>query len=143
MCQEQTSGPQLDGMISANATPSEHVRFQSQRAWSNNRKEMQMDRRIILTGAAATAAGLALPWGAAHAQQAGNIYRIGVLVNRSSPGPETDTLRAGLTQLGYTEGINVVYEVRPAEGQLDRLPGFAAELVSKGVDVIVTYGGPP
>ena len=102
-----------------------------------------MDRRRILTGAAASAAGLALSRGMVHAQQTGKVYRIGVLVNRSSPGPETDTLRAGLAQLGYTEGTNVVYEVRPAEGQLDRLPGFAAELVGKGVDVIVSYGGPP
>jgi putative ABC transport system substrate-binding protein len=78
-----------------------------------------------------------------HAQQAGKIYRVGVLLNRRSPGPETETLRSGLTQLGYVEGTNVVYEVRAAEGQLDRLPGFAAELVSKGVDVIVSYGGPP
>jgi putative ABC transport system substrate-binding protein len=78
-----------------------------------------------------------------HAQQAGNIYRVGVLLNRRSPGPETETLRTGLTQLGYVEGTNVVYEVRAAEGQLDRLPGFAAELVSNGVDIIVTYGGPP
>lgn len=90
-----------------------------------------MDRRAILTGAAASVAGLALPRRTSHAQQAGKIYRIGVLVNRRSPGPETETLRTGLTQLGYVEGVNVAYEVRAAEGQLDRLPGFAAELVSK------------
>src|SRR3954465_2599853 len=102
-----------------------------------------MDRRIIITGAAASAVALVLPRGMSHAQQAGKIYRIGVLLNRKNPSPETETLRTGLTQLGYTEGTNVVYEVRPAEGQLDRLPGFAAELVSMGVDVIVTYGGPP
>jgi putative ABC transport system substrate-binding protein len=102
-----------------------------------------MDRRTILTGAAASAAGLALSLGASHAQQTGRAYRLGVLVNRRSPGPETDTLRTGLTQLGYAEGTNVVYEVRAAEGQLDRLPGFAAELVSMGVDVIASYGGPP
>ena len=102
-----------------------------------------MDRRTILTRAAATAAGLALTRGVSHAQQAGKIYRVGVLLNRRSPGPETETLRTGLTQLGYVEGTNVVYEVRAAEGQLDRLPGFAAELVSNGVDIIVTYGGPP
>ena len=101
-----------------------------------------MDRRTILTGAAASVAGLALLRGVSHAQQAGKIYRIGVLLNRKNPSPETETLRTGLTQLGYTEGTNVIYEVRPAEGQLDRLPGFAAELVSKGVDVIVSYGGP-
>jgi putative tryptophan/tyrosine transport system substrate-binding protein len=102
-----------------------------------------MDRRRILTGAAATVTGLALGCGVSRAQQASKIYRIGVLLNRKNPSPETDALRAGLTQLGYVEGTNVVYEVRPAEGQLDRLPGFAAELVSKGVDIIVSYGGPP
>jgi len=79
-----------------------------------------MDRRTILTGAAASAAGLALPRGVSHAQQAGKIYRIGVLLNRNNPSPETETLRTGLTQLGYTEGINVIYEVRAAEGQLNR-----------------------
>lgn len=41
------------------------------------------------------------------------------------------------------EGTNVVYEERFPEGQLDRLPGFAAELVGKGVGVIVACGGPP
>src|SRR5258708_22233148 len=102
-----------------------------------------MNRRTILKGAAASAAGLAVTWGALHAQQAGKVYRVGVLLNRNNPSPETESLRTGLTQLGYVEGTNVVYEVRAAEGQLDRLPGFAAELVSRGVDVIVSYGGPP
>lgn len=102
-----------------------------------------MDRRAILKGAAASAVGLALPRGVSLAQQAGTLYRIGVLLNRNNPSPETESLRAGLTQLGYIEGVNIAYEVHPAEGQLDRLPGFAAELVSKGVDVIVSYGGPP
>ncbi len=71
------------------------------------------------------------------------VYRVGVLINRAVPNPQTDSLRAGLTQLGYVEGTNIVFEVRAAEGQLDRLPGFADELVSKSVDVIVSYGGPP
>src|SRR5258707_1984801 len=102
-----------------------------------------MNRRTILKGAAASAAGLALTWGALQAQQAGKVYRVGVLLNRNNPSPETESLRTGLTRLGYVEGTHVVYEVRAAEGQLDRLPGFAAELVSKGVDVIVSYGGPP
>jgi putative tryptophan/tyrosine transport system substrate-binding protein len=73
----------------------------------------------------------------------GKMYRIGVLLNRANPSPETESLRAGMTQLGYVEGVNIVYEIRAAEGQLDRLPGFAAELVGKGVDALVTYGGPP
>jgi putative ABC transport system substrate-binding protein len=78
-----------------------------------------------------------------HVQQAGKIYRVGVLLNRANPSPETESLREGLTQLGLIEGTNIVYDIRAAEGQLDRLPGFAAELVGKGVDVLVTYGGPP
>jgi putative ABC transport system substrate-binding protein len=54
-----------------------------------------MDRRTILTGAAA----LALPRGVSQAQQAGKIYRIGVLLNRKNPSPETETLRIGLESI--------------------------------------------
>jgi putative ABC transport system substrate-binding protein len=71
-----------------------------------------------------------------------NIYRVGVLVNRGDS-EELQSLRTGMAQLGYVEGSNIVYEARFPEGQLDRLPGFAAELAAGGVDVIVTYGGPP
>ena len=83
-----------------------------------------MRRRTILTGAEASAAGLILTRSVLQAQQPGKIYRIGVLLNHKSPSPETESLRTGLTQLGYIEGTNIVYEVRPAEGQLDRLPSF-------------------
>ena len=48
-----------------------------------------------------------------------------------------------MAQLGYIEGTNVTYELRFPEGKLDRLPGFAAEFVALGVDVIVAFGGPP
>ena len=102
-----------------------------------------MDRRAVLIAAAASALAAALPNTESYAQQAGKVYRVGVLLNRTNPSPETESLRAGLAQLGYIEGTNIVYEIRAAEGQLDRLPGFAAELVGKGVDVLVTYGGPP
>jgi putative tryptophan/tyrosine transport system substrate-binding protein len=71
------------------------------------------------------------------------IHRIGVLLNRTNPSAETESLRTGMAQLGYVEGRNVAYEIRAAEGQLDRLPGYAAELVGKGVDIFATYGGPP
>jgi putative tryptophan/tyrosine transport system substrate-binding protein len=52
-------------------------------------------------------------------------------------------LREGLRELGYLEGKNVAFEFRSAEGQLDRLPGLAAELVQLHVDVIVTLYVPP
>jgi putative ABC transport system substrate-binding protein len=46
-------------------------------------------------------------------------------------------LREGLRELGYVEGQNIAFEFRSAEGQLDRLPGLAAELVRLKVDLIV------
>jgi putative ABC transport system substrate-binding protein len=50
--------------------------------------------------------------------------------------------RQGLRDLGYTEGQDVALEYRNADGKDDLLPGFAAELVQAGVDVILTWGTP-
>ena len=52
----------------------------------------------------------------------------------------TEAFRQGLRELGYVEGKTIVIEWRSAEGQLDRLPSLAAELVRLNVDVIVTAG---
>jgi len=49
----------------------------------------------------------------------------------------------GLAQHGYTQGANLVFERRGAEGHLDRLPHLLEELVTSKVDVIVTFGYPP
>ena len=49
-------------------------------------------------------------------------------------------LRAGLRDLGYVEGKNLVIEYRWAEGKAERLPELAAELVRLNVDLIVTHG---
>ena len=56
--------------------------------------------------------------------------------------PRVDAFRAGLRDLGYVEGKNIVIEFRFAEGQYDRLPELAAELVRLKVDVIVTHSVP-
>ena len=79
---------------------------------------------------------------AASAQQAGKVYRIGLLSYLGCPlGPETmGPFRQGLHNLGYVEGQNIIIECRGAPGAADRAPGFAAELVRLKVDVLVAQG---
>jgi putative ABC transport system substrate-binding protein len=53
-----------------------------------------------------------------------------------------EAFRERLRELGYVEGQTIAFETRWADGQLDRLPRLAAELVRLKVDVIVTAGSP-
>ena len=79
------------------------------------------------------------------AQPQGKVWRIGVLHSESVArfGDRVDAFRAGLRELGYEEGKNLVIEIRWAEGKNDRLPELAAELVRLKVDVLVTHGSLP
>ena len=79
------------------------------------------------------------PFRLAEAQQAKKIQRIGYLTANSSSAelPRFDAFRKGLRELGHVEGQNIGIEYRHAEGNFDRLPGFAAELVGLKVDVLV------
>jgi ABC-type uncharacterized transport system substrate-binding protein len=53
-----------------------------------------------------------------------------------------EAFRSGLRDYGYVEGQNVRIEYRWAEGNYERLPGLAADLVSRNVDIIITQGTP-
>jgi len=92
---------------------------------------------------ALAAVGLGAPL-AAFAQQKGKVWRIGFLGANSASGfgiaGRVDALRAGLRELGYVEGRNLVIEFRWADDKYERLPELAAELVRLKVDVIVTHG---
>jgi putative ABC transport system substrate-binding protein len=90
-------------------------------------------------------AGSAVTWPlAARAQQPGKIFRIGYL-GVSSPSLEphyVEAFRQKLHELGHVEGRNIAIDYKWAEGQDDRLPNLASELVSLNPDVIVTTGTP-
>jgi putative tryptophan/tyrosine transport system substrate-binding protein len=80
----------------------------------------------------------------ARAQQAA-MPVVGFLSSRS-PADSTNLVaafREGLSETGYVEGQNLIVEYRWAEGQYDRLPALAADLVQRGVALLVTTGGEP
>jgi putative ABC transport system substrate-binding protein len=80
-----------------------------------------------------------------HAQLQRRVWTVGLLSPRSRPaGIDRDanfhSFQRGLRELGYIENKNVRFEYRFADGQMDRLPALAAELVQLNVDVIVAAG---
>jgi putative ABC transport system substrate-binding protein len=91
---------------------------------------------VISTGACASAL----------AQQPAKVWRVGFLGLTASRAPvsiaRVEALRAGLRELGYIEGKNIAMEFRWADGDYERLPGLAEELVRAKVDVLVSYSTP-
>ena len=79
---------------------------------------------------------LALSFPAAAQQPARKIPRIGILTVGTAP--SIDVFRQGLHELGWVEGQNVAIEHRSADGNEERLPTVAAQLVAARVDIIVS-----
>src|SRR4029077_20773282 len=96
------------------------------------RATMRRREFLALTG------GAAVTWPLAARAQQTKVARIGALyIGLADADSFKKELREGLRDLGYVEGQNIAFEFRSAEGQLDRLPGLAAELVRLKVDLIV------
>jgi len=98
-------------------------------------------KMLVAIGAGAFVAPLA-----SFAQQQNKVWRVGFLLQRSLRPLDSDVVGGfprGMRELGYVEGKNLVIEWRSAEGDYERLPGLAAELVKMRVDVIVTVGNTP
>src|SRR5204862_2197817 len=102
-----------------------------------------MQRREFITLFGGTAATWPL---AVRAQQsAGRVYRVGYL-GIAAQEQQLRSIKAfeeGLRSLGYRVGENVVIEYRFANGEMERLPALAADLVRLGVDIIVIGGTNP
>ena len=86
--------------------------------------------------------GVAVAWPVvARAQQPGMpVFGILLVFSRESGRTFTEPLRAYMQALGYVEGRNIVFDVRYADGMVDRLPTLAAELVAQRAAVIATFG---
>ena len=97
-----------------------------------------MRRREVV---AALGGAAALGPSAIRAQQSRRVHRIGVLAQDLQPGL-LDAFRAGLRDLGYTEGENIAIEVRNAGGKNDRLAEMVNDLLSRKVDVILAVNTP-
>jgi putative ABC transport system substrate-binding protein len=97
-----------------------------------------MQRREFATLFGSTAATWPV---AVRAQQpAGRVYRLGYLAiaSRQQTRHLIKAFEEGLRSLGYRSGENVVIEYRFGDGEMERLPALAADLVRLGVDIVVS-----
>jgi putative ABC transport system substrate-binding protein len=100
---------------------------------------MQLIGLAVLLALSLTLAPLA-----AKAQQAGKLYRVGILSFGHEPQPRSaipyfGPFRQSLADSGYVEGRNVSFVYRWAGDDPSRLPALASELVRVGVDVLFSF----
>jgi putative ABC transport system substrate-binding protein len=107
---------------------------------SYNRKSKIKNQKRA--GLSAIACVFVVAGAVAQAQQPEKIPRIGYLapLSPASESARTGAFNQGLRDLGYIEGKNILVEYRYAEGNIDRLSGFVAELVQLKIDVLVAEG---
>src|ERR1700676_2395273 len=103
-----------------------------------------MRRREFIAGLGSAAASLQF---AAHAQQATKIPQIGLLSlgrgDKSDASLATlDAFMPALHELGYTEGQNIAFDRKFADGDANKLNRLAQELVDSRVDAIVVLATP-
>ena len=107
------------------------------------RREATGNRKFIcsILGPLLLAFGSVLlaPCSPAQAQQPKKVARVGFLAPATRTGYQNyiDAFLQGLRELGYVEGQNIVIEYRWADGNFERLPELAADLIRLKVDVIV------
>jgi|SRR5215813_12131225 len=97
-----------------------------------------MRRRKFITLLGVTAA-----WPLTTRAQQQPMPVIGFLSSTSEEGYILTPFRRGLSEQGYVEGRNVAIDYRYAHGHYDRLPGFATELVTRPVNVLVAVPSSP
>jgi putative ABC transport system substrate-binding protein len=99
-----------------------------------------MNRREFIAGLGGAAA-----WPLVARAQQPALPVVGILIatSREASLSRLAAFREGLNETGYVEMRNMAIEYRSADGQYDRLPALAAELVRRHVNVIVTLGGIP
>jgi putative ABC transport system substrate-binding protein len=88
--------------------------------------------------------GAAIAWPLPGRAQQPAMPVIGFLAGPTAKGRASliAAFQKGLTEVGYSEGRNIIIESRWAEGQFDRLPAMANELVQRKVAVIVAFTTP-